>query len=30
MGGMFSTAGPPLVYHFYRQPMSLVVVRDFW
>ena len=28
MGGMFSTAGPPLVYHFYRQPMSLVVVRE--
>jgi uncharacterized membrane protein YfcA len=28
MGGMFSTAGPPLVYHFYRQPMQLVVVRE--
>ncbi|QFU14770.1 sulfite exporter TauE/SafE family protein [Microvirga thermotolerans] len=28
MGGMFSTAGPPLVYHFYRQPMSLVRVRE--
>jgi uncharacterized membrane protein YfcA len=28
MGGMFSTAGPPLVYHFYRQPMPLVVVRE--
>ncbi len=28
MGGMFSTAGPPLVYHFYRQPMSLVMVRE--
>ncbi|HST93349.1 MAG TPA: sulfite exporter TauE/SafE family protein [Microvirga sp.] len=28
MGGMFSTAGPPLVYHFYRQPMPLVTVRE--
>jgi len=28
MGGMFSTAGPPLVYHFYRQPMTLVTVRE--
>lgn len=28
MGGMFSTAGPPLVYHFYRQPMSHVKVRE--
>jgi uncharacterized protein len=28
MGGMFSTAGPPLVYHFYRQPMPLVMVRE--
>jgi uncharacterized membrane protein YfcA len=28
MGGMFSTAGPPLVYHFYRQPMALVKVRE--
>jgi len=28
MGGMFSTAGPPLVYHFYRQPTPLVVVRE--
>ncbi len=28
MGGMFSTAGPPLVYHFYRQPMPLVRVRE--
>lgn len=28
MGGMFSTAGPPLVYHFYRQPMALVTVRE--
>ncbi|MCO5091642.1 sulfite exporter TauE/SafE family protein [Bosea sp. (in: a-proteobacteria)] len=28
MSGMFSAGGPPLVYHFYRQPMSLVVVRE--
>lgn len=28
MGGMFSTSGPPLVYHFHRQPLSLVVVRE--
>ncbi|MFL5160086.1 MAG: TSUP family transporter [Microvirga sp.] len=28
MGGLFSTAGPPLVYHLYRQPMPLVTVRE--
>lgn len=28
MGGMFSAAGPPLVYHFYRQPMALVTIRE--
>ncbi|WP_210496172.1 TSUP family transporter [Microvirga antarctica] len=28
MGGLFSTAGPPLVYHFYRQPMPLASVRE--
>jgi uncharacterized membrane protein YfcA len=28
MGGMFSTAGPPLVYHFYRQPILLVKIRE--
>ena len=28
MGGLFSTAGPPLVYHFYRQPMALVTIRE--
>jgi uncharacterized membrane protein YfcA len=28
LGGLFSTAGPPLVYHFYRQPMALPVIRD--
>ena len=28
MGGMFSTAGPPLVYKLYRQPLSLAVIRQ--
>lgn len=28
MGGLFSTAGPPLVYKFYRQPLSPAVVRQ--
>ncbi|WP_447530155.1 TSUP family transporter [Vreelandella sp. TE19] len=28
MGGMFSTSGPPLVFHFYRQPLTLAVIRD--
>lgn len=28
MGGLFSTAGPPLIYHFYRQPLKAVVVRE--
>ena len=28
LGGLFSTAGPPLVYHFYRQPLPLQQVRD--
>ncbi|WP_188824386.1 TSUP family transporter [Brucella endophytica] len=28
MGGLFSTAGPPLVYQFYRQPMSHAVIRE--
>jgi uncharacterized membrane protein YfcA len=27
MGGVFSTAGPPLVFHYYRQPMPLAQVR---
>jgi uncharacterized membrane protein YfcA len=26
-GGLFSTAGPPLVYHLYRQPFSIEVIR---
>lgn len=28
MGGMFSTSGPPLIYHFYRQPLRPIVVRE--
>lgn len=28
MGGMFASSGPPLVYHFYRQPLGLAVIRD--
>lgn len=28
MAGLFSTAGPPLVYHFYRQPMPMRRIRD--
>lgn len=28
LGGLFSTAGPPLVYHFYRQPLPPQQVRD--
>lgn len=28
MGGLFSTAGPPLVYHFYRQPLTLATIRE--
>ncbi|ROR34971.1 TSUP family transporter [Inmirania thermothiophila] len=27
LGGLFSTAGPPVVYHLYREPMRLVEVR---
>ena len=26
-GGLFSTAGPPLVYHLYRQPLTVRVIR---
>lgn len=26
-GGLFSTAGPPLVYHLYRQPLSIRAIR---
>lgn len=28
MGGLFSTAGPPLVYHLYRQPLNARSVRE--
>ncbi|MDX3925877.1 MAG: TSUP family transporter [Shinella sp.] len=28
MGGLFSTAGPPLVFQFYRQPLPYRVVRE--
>lgn len=28
MGGLFSSAGPPMVYHLYRQPLPLAVIRD--
>ncbi|MBA4784357.1 MAG: sulfite exporter TauE/SafE family protein [Rhizobiales bacterium] len=28
MSGLFSTSGPPLVYHFYRQPYPLVAIRE--
>ncbi len=28
LGGLFSASGPPLVYQFYRQPMTLDAVRD--
>lgn len=28
MGGLFSTSGPPLVYHFYRQPLSTAAIRQ--
>ncbi len=27
MGGLFSTAGPPLVYHLYRQPLPISMIR---
>ncbi|MBT3238064.1 MAG: sulfite exporter TauE/SafE family protein [Rhodospirillaceae bacterium] len=28
LSGMFSTGGPPVVFQFYRQPLSLPVIRD--
>lgn len=28
LGGLFSTAGPPLVFHFYRQPLAARTIRD--
>lgn len=27
MGGMFSIPGPPLIYHYYRQPISIQAIR---
>lgn len=28
MGGLFSTSGPPLVYHLYRQPLPAAQIRE--
>ncbi len=28
MGGLFSTGGPPLVYHLYRQPLPMKRIRE--
>ncbi|MBM6596340.1 sulfite exporter TauE/SafE family protein [Microvirga pudoricolor] len=28
MGGLFSTGGPPLIYHLYRQPLPLAQIRE--
>jgi uncharacterized protein len=28
MSGLFSTSGPPLVYHFYRQPLPVAAIRE--
>ncbi|WP_313082761.1 sulfite exporter TauE/SafE family protein [Pulveribacter sp.] len=28
LGGLFSTAGPPIVYHLYRQPLPPMLVRQ--
>lgn len=28
MGGLFSTSGPPLIYHLYRQPLRPVAIRE--
>ncbi len=28
LGGLFSTSGPPIVYHLYRQPLDRMVVRQ--
>lgn len=28
LGGLFSSAGPPVVYHFYRQPLPLAMIRN--
>jgi uncharacterized membrane protein YfcA len=28
LGGLFAATGPPLVYHYYRQPLAVVVIRE--
>lgn len=28
LGGLFATSGPPLAYHFYRQPLPLAAIRS--
>ena len=28
LGGLFSSAGPPMVYHLYRQPLPLAAIRN--
>ena len=28
LGGLFSTAGPPVVFHFYRQPWTISAIRS--
>jgi len=28
LGGLFGANGPPLVYHFYRQPIGMLALRD--
>ncbi len=27
-GGLFGMAGPPVIFHFYRQPMALIAIRN--
>ncbi|WP_319783505.1 sulfite exporter TauE/SafE family protein [Oceanisphaera sp. IT1-181] len=28
LGGLFGIAGPPLIYHYYRQPLELIRIRN--
>src|SRR5690606_10392687 len=28
LGGLFAATGPPLVYHYYRQPLAIDVIRE--
>lgn len=28
LGGMFAATGPPLIFHFYRQPLPIWIIRD--